>query len=41
MLLAIMSVSTPALANHPGDQLGEAMEAKEPAFEQAGATRPA
>lgn len=33
-LLAVLSVSTQALANHPGDRLDEAMAAKEPAFEQ-------
>ena len=33
-LLAVLSVSTPALANHPGDRLDEAMAAKESAFEQ-------
>ncbi|WP_144431869.1 cytochrome-c oxidase [Jannaschia rubra] len=35
MLLAVLSVSTPALADHPGDRLDEAMAAKEPDFEQA------
>ncbi len=35
LLLAVLSVSTPALANHPGDRLDEAMAAKEPAFEYA------
>jgi protein SCO1/2 len=34
-LLAVLAMSAPALANHPGDRLGEAMAAKEPAFEQA------
>jgi protein SCO1/2 len=34
-LLAVLAMSAPAMANHPGDRLGEAMAAKEPAFEQA------
>jgi protein SCO1/2 len=34
-LLALLAMSEPALANHPGDRMGEAMAAKEPAFEQA------
>lgn len=35
LLLAVLNVSTPAFANHPGDRLDEAMAANEPAFEQA------
>jgi protein SCO1/2 len=35
LLPAVLTVSTPALANHPGNRLDEAMAAKEPAFEQA------
>tara|TARA_R110000751_G_scaffold43895_8_gene100910 strand:- start:1932 stop:2318 length:387 start_codon:yes stop_codon:yes gene_type:complete len=35
LLLAVLTVSTPALANHPGDRLDEAMVAKEHAFDKA------
>ncbi|WP_299820995.1 cytochrome-c oxidase [uncultured Jannaschia sp.] len=34
-LLALLAMSEPALANHPGDRLGEAMAAKESSFEHA------
>ncbi len=41
LLLVVLTVSTPALANHPGELLDEAMAAKEPAFEPAERRPPA
>ena len=41
LLLAILSIATPALANHPGERLDETMGEKEPAFEIADQPLPA
>ena len=41
LLLAILSIATPALANHPGERLDETMGEKEPAFEIAAQRLPA
>jgi hypothetical protein len=41
LLFAILSIATPALANHPGERLDETMGEKEPAFESSDQRLPA
>jgi len=40
VLLALLMMSSPAFANHPGDRHDDVMAENEPAFEPTGHRRP-